>query len=214
MLKIWGRRNSFNVQKVMWLVGELGLEHQHIDAGGSFGGLDRPEFLQMNPHGRVPVVDDDGVTVWESHSIIRYLSAKYGRGSLWIDEPAQRSFADRWMDWSLATLQPDFMDLFWGFYRTPAEKRDWPRINARVARCAEHFRLLDRHLAGKSSLAGSRLTMADIPAGTALYRYFELDVEHPVVPNVTAWYERLQLRAPYQQHVMIPFDDLRGRLQY
>jgi glutathione S-transferase len=118
MLKIWGRRNSFNVQKVMWLVGELGLEHQHIDAGGSFGGLDRPEFLQMNPHGRVPVVDDDGVIVWESHSIIRYLSAKYGRDSFWIEEPAQRSFADRGMDWSLATLQPDFMDLFGGFYRT------------------------------------------------------------------------------------------------
>jgi glutathione S-transferase len=54
--------------------------------------------------------------------------------------------------------------------------------------------------------------MADIPAGTALYRYFELEIEHPAVPNVTAWW--LQLRAPYRQHVMIPFDDLRGRLQY
>jgi glutathione S-transferase len=214
MLKIWGRRNSFNVQKVMWLVGELELEHQRIDAGGSFGGLDQPEFLQMNPHGRVPVVDDDGVIVWESHSIIRYLSAKYGRGSFWSEEPAQRSLADRWMDWSLATLQPDFMDLFWSFYRTPAEKRDRPRVDTLVARCAEHFRLLDRQLAGKSGLGEGPLGMADIPAGTALYRYFELQIERPAVPNVTAWYERLQLRAPYRQHVMIPFDDLRGRLQY
>jgi glutathione S-transferase len=214
MLKIWGRRNSFNVQKVMWLVGELELEHQRIDAGGSFGGLDRPEFLQMNPHGRVPVVDDDGVIVWESHSIIRYLGAKYGRGSFWSEEPAQRSLADRWMDWSLATLQPDFMDLFWSFYRTPAEKRDRPRVDTLVARCAEHFRLLDRQLAGKSGLGEGPLGMADIPAGSALYRYFELQIERPALPNVTAWYERLQLRAPFRQHVMIPFDDLRGRLQY
>src|SRR5262249_43929336 len=112
------------------------------------------------------------------------------------------------MDWSLATLQPDFRDLFWGLYRTPAEKRDWPRINTLVARCADHFRLLDRHLSGSSNLAGNRLCMADIPAGTALYRYFELEIEHPAVPNLTAWYERLQIRAPYRQHVMIPFDDL------
>jgi glutathione S-transferase len=60
MLKVWGRRSSFNLQKVMWLVGELGLPHEHIPAGGSFGGLDNPAFLAMNPHGRVPVIDDDG----------------------------------------------------------------------------------------------------------------------------------------------------------
>ena len=47
MLKVWGRRSSFNVQKVMWLVGELSLEHQHVDAGGRFGGLDTSAFLAM-----------------------------------------------------------------------------------------------------------------------------------------------------------------------
>ena len=70
MLKVWGRRSSFNLQKVMWLVGELGLPHEHIPAGGSFGGLD-PAVLAMNPHGRVPVIDDDGTVVWESHTILR-----------------------------------------------------------------------------------------------------------------------------------------------
>jgi glutathione S-transferase len=71
MLKVWGRRSSFNVQKVMWLIGELDLPHQHIDAGGAFGGLDAPEFLAMNPHGRVPVIRDEDATVWESHAILR-----------------------------------------------------------------------------------------------------------------------------------------------
>lgn len=83
MFKVWGRRNSLNVQKVMWLIGELGVDHEHIDAGGSFGGLDTEEFLQMNPHGRVPVIDDNRTIVWESHTIIRYLSARYGAGTFW-----------------------------------------------------------------------------------------------------------------------------------
>ena len=68
MLKVWGRRSSFNVQKVMWLIGELGLAHEHIDAGGRFGGLDTSEFLAMNPHGRVPVIREDDAIVWESHA--------------------------------------------------------------------------------------------------------------------------------------------------
>jgi glutathione S-transferase len=54
MLTVWGRRSSFNVQKVMWLIVELELRHQHIQAGGQFGGLDSPEFRAMNPVGRIP----------------------------------------------------------------------------------------------------------------------------------------------------------------
>jgi len=214
MLKIWGRRDAFNVQKVMWLIGELGLEHERIDAGGPFGGLDTPEFRAMNPHGRIPVIDDDGTVVWESHSIVRYLSAKYGRGSFWREDPAERSRSDRWMDWMLATLQRDFMDLFRGFYRTPEAQRDLKMIQQLIAQCADHYRLLDRHLAVQPFLAGDRLTMGDIPAGTSLYRYFELEIERPALPHVSAWYERLRERAPYRQHVMVPFDDLRGRLDY
>jgi glutathione S-transferase len=84
MLKVWGRRSSFNLQKVMWLVGELGLPHEHIPAGGDFGLNDTPEFLAMNPHGRVPVIDDDGTVVWESQTILRYLAAKYGARSVLV----------------------------------------------------------------------------------------------------------------------------------
>lgn len=83
MLKIWGRHNSFNVQKVMWLIGELAIPHEHIPAGGNFGGLDAPEFKAMNPHGRIPVIKDNETVVWESHAILRYLAACYGRPQFW-----------------------------------------------------------------------------------------------------------------------------------
>src|SRR6266700_1143610 len=127
MLKVWGRRSSFNVQKVMWLIGELGLEHRHIDAGGRFGGLDTSAFLAMNPHGRVPVIQDGDATVWESHAIVRYLAARHGAGHFWSGDPAVRAVVDGWMDWSQTSLQPDFLvGVFWGFYRTPEDKRHWP----------------------------------------------------------------------------------------
>jgi glutathione S-transferase len=215
MLKVWGRRSSFNVQKVLWLVGELGLEHEHIPAGGGFVRLDEPAFRAMNPHGRVPVIEDGDATLWESQTILRYLAAKYGQGKFWSPDPVERGRVEGWMDWSATSLQPDFLNgVFWGYYRTPEAQRDWPAIDKSLARCTEHFQLLDGVLSSQPFLAGERLTLADIPAGTSLYRYFELDIEHPEVPNVSAWYERLQQRPAYREHVMIPFAELRGRLDY
>jgi glutathione S-transferase len=199
----------------MWLVGELGLEHRHIEVGGGFGGLDTPAFRAMNPHGRIPIIDDNGTIVWESHAILRYLAARYGRGSFWSDDDAERSLSDRWMDWAQTSLQPDFLNgVFWGFYRTPERQRNLEATKERIERCARHFELLDRVLADRMFMLGSRLTLADIPIGTNLYRYFNLDIERPHVPNVEAWYRRLQDRPAYRIHVMIAFDELRGRLDY
>jgi glutathione S-transferase len=215
MLKVWGRRSSFNTQKVLWLVDELGLEHEHIPAGGSFGRLDDPAFRAMNPHGRVPVVEDGDAVVWESHACLRYLAAKYGRGSFWDDDPAKRTAIDGWMDWSQTALQPAFLNgIFWGYYRTPEAQRNWPAINRNLARCTEYFGLLDGMLKARPFLLGDRLSLADIPIATSLYRYFELDIERPALPNVSAWYGRLQQRPAYRKHVMLPFGELYGRLDY
>lgn len=215
MLKIWGRRTSSNVQKVMWLVGELGLKHEHIDIGGPFKGLDTPEFLAMNPHGRIPVISDAGNIIWESHTILRYLAACYGSPQFWSDDPGVRSLADRWMDWSQSTLQPNFLNgIFWAFYRTPEPQRNWPAIKESIKRCNAHFLLLDSILKDQPFLGGDDFTLADIPAGTMLYRYFELEIERPNLPNVEAWYQRLQARPAYREHVMVSFADLKERLNY
>ena len=215
MLKVWGRRSSLNVQKVMWLIGELDLAHDHIDAGGSFGGLDAPEFLAMNPHGRVPVIRDGHAIVWESHAILRYLGARYGAGRFWSEDPVVRARVDGWMDWSQTALQPDFLNgVFWGFYRTPEDQRNWPAIRTALARCEQHFTRLERLLEQRPFLLGDALSLADITAGTALYRYFELEIERPETPAVERWYRTLQAREAFRTHVMIPFGELRGRLAY
>ena len=215
MLTIWGRRNSINVQKVMWLIGELAITHKHISVGGSDGGLDTPEFLAMNPHGRIPVINDQGTIVWESHAILRYLAACYGKNQYWSEEAKVRSQADQWMDWSQTTLQPDFINgVFWGFYRTPEPQRNWAAIQKSIESCSRHFKLLETILKDKPFLCGDSLTLADIPAGAILYRYFALEIERPSIPNVEAWYKRLQSRPAYRENVMIPFSDMQGRLSF
>ncbi|WP_428486015.1 glutathione binding-like protein [Rhodopila sp.] len=143
------------------------------------------------------------------------MAACYGQGQFWNDDPAKRSQADRWMDWSQTSLQPDFlMGVFWGFYRTPEHLRDRAAVAAKVAACAAHMRVLDPMLADQPYLDGEELTLADIPAGTALYRYFGLEIERPSVPHVEAWYRRLQARSAYRKQVMVPFGDLKGKLDY
>jgi glutathione S-transferase len=163
----------------------------------------------------VPVIDDDGTVIWESQTILRYLAARYSRGRFWTDDPGERSQTERWMDWSQATLQPDFLvGVFWGFYRTPEAQRNLPAIAAKVRACARHFQLLDRVLSNRLFLCGDDLTLADIPAATSLYRYFEIEIERPSIPNVEAWYRRLQARPAYREHIMVPFGELYGRLDY
>lgn len=214
MLRVWGRRNSFNVQKVLWLVGELGLAYEHVPAGGDFGRLDEPDFRALNPHGRVPVIEDEGVAVWESHAILRHLAERYGASRFWPDLAA-RAAIEPWMDWHQTSFQPAFgAGLFWGWFRTPEAQRDWPAIRRAEAACAQHLGLIDAVLADRPYLAGEVLTLADIPLGTCLFRYFEMGLETPAVPRVRRWYARLAERPAYREHVMLRFEDLRGRLAF
>lgn len=213
-MKIWGRSTSFNVQKVLWLATELDLEFEHVQAGGKYGGLDDPAFRALNPHARVPVLEDGDLAVWESHAILRYLAARYGAPSFWDEDPGVRSRADRWMDWTQAALQPAFMGVFWGFYRTPEPQRNWQAIRRSLAGFANLLGLLDRELAHRPFLAGEEFSIGDVPAGATLYRYYEMEIERPKLPNVEAWYERLQERPAYREQVMTPFDELRGRTDF
>jgi glutathione S-transferase len=204
MLRVWGRTNSINVQKVMWAVGELGLAHQRIDAGGAFGGLDSDEYGERNPNRRVPTIEDDGLVMWESNACVRYLAARYDAGGLWPEEPAARARADMWMDWQQTTLLADMIVVVWGLIRTPEAKRDHGAIDAAVTRLGGTWRVLEAQLAGRRFVGGDRLTIGDIPVGASCYRYFGLPIERPSLPNLEAWYERLKQRPAFREHVMLP----------
>ena len=204
MLRIWGRSNSINVQKVLWCCEELDVSYHRVDVGGPFGGNREPEYLRLNPNGLVPTISDGGFVLWESNAIVRYLAARHGMGTLCPEDLAERADADRWMDWQLGTLWASFRAAFVGLIRTPPDKRDRANIARAIRKTAGNLDLLDAHLAGRDYVTGPSLTMADIPLGVTAYRWFTLDIERPAMPNLEAWYERLRARGPYRAIVMSP----------
>ena len=205
MLKIWGRTNSSNVQKVLWLCGELDLAYERTDAGGAFGVVNDAAYKRMNPNSRVPTIDEDGFVLWESNAIVRYLAAKHSAGGLWPADLRARADADRWMDWASVMFLPVFTPLFWGLVRTPPDKRDPAAIARAAAACAESLRVLEQGLEGKKYLGGSRFTMGDIPIGVSLYRWFAFEgVERPPMPRVEEYYRRLVERPVYRRDIMMP----------
>jgi glutathione S-transferase len=200
MLKIWGRANSVNVQKVMWTASELEIPHERIDAGMQYGVVNTPEYRKLNPNGRVPTIEDGSLVLWESNAIVRYLYAKYGPSRT----QEQVAAADKWMDWTASSLSDPMRDVFWGLVRTPPEKRDAAVIEAARKRAAEALQVADDALARQPFLSGATLGMGDVPPGAFIFRWFELPIDRPALKNLTAWYERLKARPAYQQHVMLP----------
>lgn len=201
MLKVWGRRNSVNVQKVLWCVDELGIEHQRVDAGMEFGVTREQWYLEMNPNGLVPTIDDDGVVLWESNAILRYLAARYGAGRLWPSDLPSCAKVDMWMDWQLGTVMPGLNPVFLGLVRTPPEKRDLGAIAAGELRMRKAFEVLDRSLANSEYVAGSSFTVADIAVGCAVNRWYLIEIQHPPFPNLMKWFERVKSRPAFHSNV-------------
>lgn len=204
MLKIWGRTNSINVQKVMWAVGELDISHERVDAGMQYGIVNEPWFRAMNPNGRVPTIDDDGFVLWESNAIVRYLARKYGARRLCSGSAQEWASADRWMDWSTTTMAPLMTPLFWGHIRTPTEKRNLAALEEQRVQMEQVMELLDANLATQDYVAGSALSIGDIAVGCFVHRWYALPMAHGDHPHVAAWYARLANRPAFKQHVMLP----------
>lgn len=202
MLEIWGRPYSSNVIPVIWTAQEVGVEWTLKLAGGSFGHLDTPEFGRMNPNRMIPVISDNGFILWESLSIVRYLSSQYAMGTLCPEDAHQRALADQWMEWCSTRAFPPVIQAFFATVRTAPEKRDATRIKEHATEASRMMAMLDAHLANRDYVTGETFTMGDIPLGCVAYRYFNIDIERPSLPNVEAWFGRLADRPAYQQHVM------------
>ncbi len=204
MLKIWGRKNSINVQKVLWCCEEIGVEYQRIDAGGDFGIVQTPQYQSLNPNALVPTIEDDGFVLWESHAIVRYLAAKNKARGLWPDDLKARAEVDQWMDWSSSTFWPALRPLFMGLIRTPAGKRDPHALEDSRLATAAVLAIVDRHLESRVFLTGDHFTVCDITLGCAIWRWMAVPIGRPLLPNVQRWFDSLAHRPAYQKIVMLP----------
>lgn len=203
MMKIWGRNTSSNVQKVMWTLGELGLDAERIDVGGAFGKNDEPPYRAMNPNGLVPTLEEDnGFLLWESNSIVRYLAGKFDQaGVMEPKDPHMRARASQWMDWQLSVCGPGIVPAFWQLIRTPPEKRDMAVVKASKEKSIENFAMLETQLGKTPFVAGDAFSYGDIPVGVMCYRFVQIVPERPKMPNLDRWYAAISSRKAFKDQV-------------
>jgi glutathione S-transferase len=205
-LTIWGRPNSVNVQKVLWCLAELDLPFRRIDAGMQYGRNTEVDYLTMNPNGRVPTLVDGDFVLWESNSIMRYLCMAYGANSpIYPDAPRQRAAIDRWLDWTLSTVQPVDRPVFWALVRTPPEKRDMIQIQKDADAEAEVWTVVDRVLATRSYIEGEAFSLADIALGAYARRWFGVEgIRRPALAYLDRWFARLTERPGFVRFIAPP----------
>ncbi|MGN6668971.1 MAG: glutathione S-transferase family protein [Trinickia sp.] len=206
MLKIWGRANSVNVQKVLWCCDELGLSFERVDAGLQYGRVNDPDYRELNPNGQIPTIEDGTFALWESNSVLRYLAMQYGASSsLYPAEPKLRASIDRWLDWSLSTLAPAERPVFLALVRTPPDERDMQALAANVKTLVSRWKIVDGHLQGRFHPEGDRFTIADNVLGVFAKRRFGLEgIDRPPMPSLERWYQRLTQRAAFRKYIDLP----------
>ena len=205
MLEIWGRKNANQVIQVLWTLAELEIDYQRHSIGTRNGDLETEEYKSLNPNSKIPTIRDNGFVMWESHAIIRYLARQYGLGTLYPDDPQKAAVSDQWMTWSTDSFMGTFFPVFWQLVRTEESERDYKKIAEMAKQSSEILQILEDHLVKNNFVAGEQFTYGDIPLGVLIHKYFVLDIERPSLPGIEAWYERLSIREPFQEHAMQPF---------
>ncbi|HRD76579.1 MAG TPA: glutathione S-transferase N-terminal domain-containing protein [Hyphomicrobiaceae bacterium] len=202
MLEIYGRANSINVRKVLWMCAELGLPYTRSDWGRGYRATSEAEFRQVSDFGVVPVVVDDGFVLRESNTIVRYLAAKHGRADLYPADLKSRATIEQWMDWASTDLYQSVRPVFLGLVVKMAPFKDQPDVIQSAGRDWNgQMQRLDRHLADSGPyVAGATFTIADIPVGLVVNRWASIAFDKPKLEAVSAYYERLSQRTAYREH--------------
>jgi glutathione S-transferase len=202
MMRLWGRKSSINVQKVLWCLAELGLKEgqdfERIDAGLHFGVNRSPEFLKLNPNGLVPTLEDGDLVLWESNTIMRYLVRQYDRHSRFPNNIESQYGSEKWLDWQVGTLWPTLRTPFLGLTRVPENERKYDAIKKGYQDTSNLLTILDTTLATHDYCSGKQFHIGDIALGLCVGRWILIEDTFPEktggrpnLKNVDAWLKRL-----------------------
>lgn len=202
MMRLWGRKSSINVQKVLWCLAELGLEEgkdfERLDAGLHFGINRTPEFLKLNPNGLVPTLIDGDITLWESNTIMRYLVRQYNQKNRFPEDLASQYGSEKWLDWQLGTMWPVLRIPFLGLTRVPEAERNYVAIQKSYQEANDLLSLLDQTLANQLYCSGNRFHIGDIALALCVGRWIllhqafpEKTGPRPNLKHLEAWLKRL-----------------------
>jgi glutathione S-transferase len=186
-LKIYGiaRTRAF---RALWVAGELGIDYEHLPVEIGDAGARAPEFLAINPNGRLPVIVDDGFVLFESLAITLYLAKKHSPGRLYPGTLEGEARAWQWSLW--AVTEVDRGVNIWSLHavRLPPEEQDLAKRAEALKVLVAPFKVLDAAVSGQPYLLGNDFTVADLNVAAVISRAIEMDLS--AVPNLKAWLVR------------------------
>ena len=201
MLKVYGYAASINVRKVLWMCDELGLPFEREDWGGAFRSTAEAAFRALNPVGMVPVIDDAGLIVWESNVILRYLASKHERTDLLPVEPARRAHIEQWMDWQASDFNNSWRIPFQALVRKNPQMQDPTTIAQGASAFIATVGIVDAQLSRTGAyIAGPHFSLADIPMGLAVHRWYSTPIEKPRYQQVDRYYQQLLQRPGFRRY--------------
>lgn len=201
MLNIYGRANSINVRKVLWVCDEIGLKYGREDWGRGFKATSEPEFLRISKFGVVPVIEDDGFILRESNTICRYLATKHKREDLYPVELKARATCEMWMDWANTDYASGMRAIFQGKVNNMPPWNDGKLIGWSAVEWNKQSERLAKHLeANGPFVCGAAFSLADVPVGLLVNRWYAIEFEKPELPALQAYYDRLAERPGYRAH--------------
>lgn len=199
MLRILGKASSINVRKVLWTCAELDIPFEREDWGSGFKSPNTPEFLALNPCAMVPVIQDGDFILWESNTIIRYLATRYGGAHLYPAEPIARARVDQWIDWQASELNRSWSYPLMALVRKSPDYQDRDALATGCRDWTRNMQILDRQLEKTGAyVSGEQFSLADIPIGLSVNRWFETPLDHGNLAAVRAYYDRLNQRDGYR----------------
>jgi glutathione S-transferase len=194
MIRVLGRQTSGNVQKVLLLLEEIGLQYIREDYGRQFKNTDTDAYRAMNPNMKVPTLIDGDVVTWESHTILRYLAALH-RPELAGGTPPEKTQVERWMDWNLGALNAPYVAVFKDAKN--AEHERGADFGAQSKDLVAQLSILDGHLAGKAWFALGRITLADICLAPIVKRCLGFPIEKPPLSELSRWMKAIEGRPAF-----------------
>jgi glutathione S-transferase len=197
MLRVLGRATSGNVQKVIWLLEEIGLSYKREDYGRQFNNTGDAAYLKLNPNGKVPTLVDGDTVVWESNTILRYLCNKQGGHALYPSDPAARSQVERWMDWQLASLNNPYLGIFKEAKKPAAERAASWAADAKDLKT--QLDILEAGMGGQPWLAGQAISLADVCLGPIVHRCLDFPVDLPGLAGLRTWRDKVAARPAFKK---------------
>lgn len=186
-LRVYGspRTRAF---RVLWMAKELGLEYEHVPLETGASGSRKPEYLAVNPNGRLPAIEDDGFVLWESQAINLYLARKHAQGSLYPGTTEGEAKAWQWSLWAANEVERAVN--VWSLHaiRLPAPERDGRLVADAIAMLRRPFAVIEGELGTRPYLLGESFTVADLNVAAVLSRAVDMDLSSS--PRLEDWLRR------------------------